>query len=142
MFEDAKITEGSIGKTLNAIDFTSLSTEQLLEIGKLKFHSWKTVSEEYLAMLIPVREKLRGKGGDGKWAAFVRDLNGPSLKTLNSHLDRFFENGNKKPAKLIVKTSYDPSKVVVRNVRRDRDAITFDIFLPEFSKTYTRTIRS
>lgn len=142
MIEHSMTTEGSNGKTLDAIDFTTLSTEQLLEIGKLKFHSWKTVSEEYLSMLVPVRTKLLGTGGNGKWAAFVRDLNGPSLKTLNSHLDRFIENGNKKPAKLIVKTSYDPSKVVVRNVRRDRDAITFDIFLPEFSKTYTRTIRS
>jgi hypothetical protein len=142
MFDDATTTEGSTGKIYDAIDFTSLSTEQLLEIGKLKFNSWKNVTEEYLGMLVPMRTKLRGKGGDGKWAAFVRDLNGPSLKTLNTHLDRFVENGNKKPSKLIVKTTFDPNKVVVRNVRRDRDAISFDVYLPEFQKTYTRTIRT
>lgn len=140
MFEQSPVQKEPSGIQQGTIDFGALSYDEILNFGKLRFYSFKTVKEEYLAMLLPKRKELRGKGGEGKWAAFVRDLDGPSLKTLNTHLDRFEENGCKKPAKISVQV--DPTKVVVRNVSRDRDTITFEVFLPEHNKSYRRSIRT
>jgi hypothetical protein len=86
------------------------SYEELLKAGQFHWNKYRGLRDEGLAMLSTKRKELIAKR---QWSAFVETLEGMKLKTLNSHLDAFEANGNKKADRLIKRVVVDDSRTVV-----------------------------
>lgn len=116
--------------------------------------NWNTISEELLNELWLAKKAITHnftrksgvpKKGERSWARYVKecfeDVGGPSRRTIDSYLARYFESGFTKPEKLTVSTVTDHGRLIVRNAGlQDDGRIRFEIYLPEHDRTYTQYI--
>lgn len=113
--------------------------------------SWKSISEEMLDELWLAKQAItKGgkrkagmpKAGDQSWSAYVKECFGDGLskRTVDSYINRYFENGFTKPGSLTVQTISDHSKIVINSVEKDGDRIKLDIYLPEHDTHYIQYI--
>jgi len=113
--------------------------------------SWKTASVEMLQELSIAKAAITLNGtrtsglpkkGQISWGKYVAACfdGAISKRSVDSYLARFEAAGGVKPNKLTVNTVSDPAKVVIRNVVRVGDRISFDIYLPEYDLAYPQSI--
>jgi hypothetical protein len=107
--------------------------------------SWKTISTELLQELWVAKQAItengariagRTKKGQLSWSAYVKDCFGGiiSQRSVDSYLARYTAAGMTKPVP--TPPTSDPTKLVVKNVKRVDGRISLDLYLPEYDVTY------
>jgi hypothetical protein len=127
----------------------AISTDWNYQVSIMKvkslYISWKTVSTDLLQELWIAKQAItlngarmsgRPKKGDLSWSAYVKDCfdGAISKRSIDNYLARYEGSGMIKPIAPAILN--DHSKLEVRNIRREGDRVTFEIYLPEFNVSY------